>query len=64
MTHKFGTLILIAFSLLILPNFGLFVPAARASSTSIVISEFRTRGPNGGNDEGIELRDLSPPLGR
>jgi hypothetical protein len=29
------------------------------SSSSIVISEFRTRGPNGGNDEFIELYNLS-----
>jgi len=28
---------------------------AAAVSTSIVISEFRVRGPNGGNDEFIEL---------
>jgi uncharacterized protein len=33
-------------------------PAAAQSST-IVISEFRTRGPNGGNDEFIELRNRS-----
>ena len=31
-------------------------PAA-AQSTTIVISEYRTRGPNGGNDEFIELRN-------
>ena len=30
-----------------------------AGSTSVVISEFRTRGPNGGNDEFIELYNLS-----
>ena len=30
-----------------------------AVSTTIVISEFRTRGPNGGNDEFIELHNLS-----
>lgn len=35
------------------------VPGAEAASTSIVISEFRTRGPNGGNDEFIELYNLS-----
>jgi uncharacterized protein YdeI (BOF family) len=29
------------------------------SATTIVISEFRTRGPNGGNDEFIELYNLS-----
>jgi predicted extracellular nuclease len=34
------------------------VPAS-AQSTTIVISEYRTRGPNGGNDEFIELRNKS-----
>ena len=34
------------------------VPAA-ARSTTIVVSEYRTRGPNGGNDEFIELRNRS-----
>jgi hypothetical protein len=32
---------------------------AGAVSTTIVISEFRTNGPNGGNDEFIELYNLS-----
>jgi len=31
----------------------------RAVSTTVVISEFRTRGPKGGNDEFIELYNLS-----
>src|SRR5262245_52354281 len=31
----------------------------RAASSSIVISEFRVRGPNGDNDEFIELYNLS-----
>jgi uncharacterized protein len=39
------------------------IPAGRVSaqgpSTDIVISEFRVRGPNGGNDEFIELYNLS-----
>ena len=36
------------------------VPAAlRASSSSVVISEFRTRGPAGGNDEFVEIYNLS-----
>src|SRR5215203_1646924 len=34
-------------------------PVAPAVSTDIVISEFRTRGPNGGNDEFIDLYNLS-----
>src|SRR5690349_1851951 len=33
--------------------------AVRAVSTTIVISEFRVRGPNGGNDEFIELFNAS-----
>ena len=32
---------------------------ATAQSTTIVISEYRTRGPAGGNDEFIELRNNS-----
>ena len=34
--------------------------AALAVSTTIVISEFRVRGPSGGNDEFIELWNKSP----
>src|SRR5689334_15698400 len=34
-------------------------PPAAAGSTSVVISAFRTRGPNGGSDEFIELFNLS-----
>jgi Lamin Tail Domain/Calx-beta domain/Domain of unknown function (DUF4214) len=33
---------------------------ARAVSSTVVISEFRVRGPNGGNDEFVELYNLSP----
>jgi predicted extracellular nuclease len=33
--------------------------AVAVPSTDIVISEYRTRGPNGGNDEFIELRNKS-----
>ncbi|OQW75225.1 MAG: hypothetical protein BVN35_08975 [Proteobacteria bacterium ST_bin11] len=36
-----------------------FTSFAHAVSTDIVISEFRTRGPSGGNDEFIELYNLS-----
>ena len=32
---------------------------ARAVSTTVVISEFRTRGPAGGNDEFVELYNVS-----
>ncbi|HWR13971.1 MAG TPA: PxKF domain-containing protein [Terriglobales bacterium] len=37
----------------------LFVTPAFAGSDTVVISEFRTRGPQGGNDEFIELYNLS-----
>ena len=37
----------------------LAVGTAQAVSTSVVISEFRTRGPNGGNDEFVELYNMS-----
>jgi uncharacterized protein len=33
--------------------------AAQAVSTTIVISELRTHGPSGGNDEFVELRNIS-----
>src|SRR6185312_17052311 len=37
-----------------------FVPsAAQAASTTIVVSEFRTRGPNGSNDEFVEIFNVS-----
>src|SRR5262245_33911254 len=36
-----------------------FVVSLRAISTTVVISEFRVRGPSGGNDEFIELHNLS-----
>ena len=35
------------------------VERVSAVSTTLVIDEFRTRGPNGGNDEFIELRNVS-----
>ena len=36
-----------------------FAITVKANSTTILISEFRTRGPNGGNDEFIELYNAS-----
>src|SRR5215216_1645917 len=36
-----------------------FSSRVQAVSTNVVISEFRTRGPNGGSDEFIELYNLS-----
>src|SRR5678815_3980334 len=36
-----------------------FSSRVQAISTNVVISEFRVRGPNGGNDEFIELYNLS-----
>ena len=36
-----------------------FLPSVRAVSSTVVISEFRTRGPAGANDEFIEIYNLS-----
>ncbi|HST23031.1 MAG TPA: lamin tail domain-containing protein, partial [Blastocatellia bacterium] len=36
-----------------------FIPSVRAVSSTVVISEFRTRGPAGANDEFIEIYNLS-----
>ncbi|HYV40304.1 MAG TPA: hypothetical protein VEO02_00785, partial [Thermoanaerobaculia bacterium] len=50
------------FRLFTLPfvSFLLLAPsAALAVSTTVVISEFRVRGPNGGSDEFVELYNLS-----
>jgi hypothetical protein len=44
---------------LILFSTQLCFPPVRAASASIIISEFRTRGPNGVNDEFIELYNFS-----
>jgi hypothetical protein len=44
----FGSLLIVA---------GLVPAAAVASTSGVVISEFRTRGPDGGNDEFVELRN-------
>ena len=53
MTRRLLAAALVAGALLALPA------AAPAASTSIVISELRTRGPAGGNDEFVELRNIS-----
>lgn len=50
---------IIASLLAILVGVVVLPTVASASSTSVVISEFRTRGPNGGNDEFIELYNRS-----
>ncbi|MGH9792015.1 MAG: lamin tail domain-containing protein, partial [Candidatus Acidiferrales bacterium] len=34
-------------------------PSVRGVSSTVVISEFRVRGPNGGSDEFVELYNLS-----
>lgn len=47
-----------AFLLLVL-TISFWPPSTQAVSSTIVISEFRTRGPNGGNDEFVELFNLS-----
>src|SRR5690348_418640 len=38
---------------------GIIPAAVQAASTNVVISAFRTRGPSGGNDELVELFNLS-----
>src|SRR5687767_1502859 len=48
--------------LLVCSALALFAPlvvSLHATSSTVVISEFRVRGPNGGNDEFIELYNLS-----
>lgn len=57
MSRTASTLALLFLSLVVTLVF--FPTASRAISTTIVISEFRTRGPNGGNDEFVELYNLS-----
>src|ERR671913_1168591 len=56
--------VLITFAIAILTVFAFiqwldFSPRVQAVSTNVVISEFRVRGPNGGNDEFVELYNLS-----
>ena len=53
MTRSLLAAVLAAGALMALPA------AAQAASTTIVISELRTRGPSGGNDEFVELRNIS-----
>jgi Lamin Tail Domain len=43
----------------LLALFGVMAGAAQAASPNVVISEFRTRGPAGGNDEFVELYNRS-----
>lgn len=50
----FSLITILALMLMAVP-----VQSVQAASTTIMISEFRTRGPNGGNDEFIELYNLS-----
>src|SRR5207247_6362034 len=47
-------------SLAVLAGLALVVgPAAQAVSRTVVVDEFRVRGPNGGNDEFVELYNVS-----
>ncbi|HEY3132365.1 MAG TPA: lamin tail domain-containing protein, partial [Acidobacteriota bacterium] len=55
---RFGGALLLAL-VVVTGYMTLFPPAARGVSSTVVISEFRTRGPGGGNDEFIELYNLS-----
>jgi uncharacterized protein len=52
----FSLALILAVTVSLLPTQALQVAA---DSTTVVISEFRVRGPNGGNDEFIELFNLS-----
>jgi predicted extracellular nuclease len=54
--RAFAAVLTLAFTLGLIP---LQYSTAAAGSSSVVISEFRVRGPNGGNDEFIELYNLS-----
>jgi hypothetical protein len=36
----------------------LFITNGRTSTTPLIISEFRFRGPNGGNDEFVEIYNV------
>src|ERR1051325_1707559 len=54
--------LLLVFSLLALAiptRFIQIIPSAEAASATVVISEFRVRGPNGAADEFVELYNLS-----
>lgn len=44
---------------LALVGISFLLPSSEAVSTTVVISEFRTRGPSGGNDEFVEIYNLS-----
>src|SRR6201991_2279997 len=62
LTRSFRVLVVFAIVLIaILASVQFFNYSFRvqAVSTNVVISEFRVRGPNGGNDEFIELYNLS-----
>ncbi|MDQ3822383.1 MAG: lamin tail domain-containing protein [Actinomycetota bacterium] len=50
---------LLALVLLLVAVSSAVAATAPAASTNVVISEFRVRGPNGGNDEFVELYNLS-----
>ena len=49
----------LAIGLAILSVFGVVAGVAAAASPNVVISEFRFRGPSGGNDEFVELYNAS-----
>ncbi len=59
MKSKRSVLLLPCAFILLTFTHSLIQPSLSAASLTIVISEFRTRGPNGGNDEFIEPYNLS-----
>lgn len=56
---QFTLICIAALTVLALFAPSVLIKSTRATSSNVVISEFRTRGPNGGNDEFIELYNLS-----
>src|SRR2546423_8765185 len=55
----FVTSAILIFAVFAFALFSGFSSRVQAVSTNVVISEFRVRGPNGGNDEFVELYNLS-----
>src|SRR5437660_604857 len=56
---RFAVLAVVLFLALVTTVSQFIVRRVQAVSTSVVISEFRVRGPNGGNDEFVELYNVS-----
>jgi hypothetical protein len=59
MKHNRLSIVVVALGVVMLALVVTPITSVEAISTTVVIGEFRTRGPNGGNDEFIELYNLS-----